>query len=513
MLDKYPQPIGAPKPSGLSQGSPYIIDMATATETLDLTRLDQTVLRVYVRQLLIFPFTNAVLRKEAGAVLAAGLLATFKQFPFLAGTVEQTDPAIGALTVRYPKTINSELVSKLLTTNALDEAQLSYESLVDAGIPPVKLPANDLCPFAMRSHPGIDDTYAEVLTTFKKEQPIPVFATQMNFIPGGLILSAYTHHAVIDGTGIAKIYQIWSENTQKYSSSTVAMPEQISARSLNDARHALDTLTEGAPAAKELPEFCFPGDPRPPLLRDPPVKLIAKLLVISPSTISTLATALSKITGQRISNFTALASFVWCQATNARRAAIEAKGIKKTTLGIATDHRKRVGSLLPDDYLGNVANAMVVSAPLSSIPTAEHMDAHGIAPVALVLSNALAALDLDWFRSRLLELSKQKNPSKLMMNCHTMNGPDIFITSWQHIGADDVWAIPGTARSEDGKWVCKPIAIRKPHNLWEGGMQILPRRKGDEAPYEIPLCLEEGDMERVLRSLHEGKWVEGVIEA
>ncbi|KAF3049036.1 hypothetical protein E8E11_007911 [Didymella keratinophila] len=512
MLDKYLQPIGAPNPSGPSQGSPYTVDMTTAIETLDLTRLDQAVLRVYVRQLLIFPFPDAVLREEAGAALAAGLLATFKQFPFLAGTVEQMDSTIGALTVRYPKTVDSELVSRLLTTNALDGAELAYESLIDAGIPPIRLPANDLCPFAMRSHPGIDDPYAEVLTTFKKKHPIPVFAAQMNFIPGGLILSAYTHHAVIDGTGIAKIYQVWSENTRR-NGTGAAMLEQISALTLNNARHALDTLTEDAPTAKELPEFCFPGDSRPPSLRDLPVKLSAKLLVFSTSKISALAASLSDITGQHISNFTALASFVWCQATNARRAAIEAKGIRKTTLGIATDHRRRVGSLLPNDYIGNVANAMVVSVPLSLIPTTESMDAEGIAPVALALSNALAGVDLDWFRSRLLELSKQKNPSKLMMKCHTMNGPDIFITSWQHIGADEGWAIPGTAKAGDGKWGCKPTAIRKPHNLWEGGMQILPRRRGDEAPYEIPLCLEEGDMERVLCSLQEGNWVERVVEA
>ncbi|KAF3032433.1 hypothetical protein E8E12_002801 [Didymella heteroderae] len=512
MLNKYPQPVDASKTSGPSQGSPYTIDMTSATEILDLTRLDLAMLRVYVRQLLIFPFPDKSLGDHAGAVLAAGLLATLKQFPFLAGTIEQTDPADGALTVRYPKDVDSKLLSKLLTGNALDNVELSYESLCEAGIPPARLPANDLCPFAMRSHPGLDDTYAEVLTTFAKGQPIPVFAAQMNFVPGGLILSAYTHHSVIDGTGIAKIYQVWSECTRRLGTGT-PIPEQVSARSLNGARHALDTLMEGAPTAEDLPEFCSPGDQVPPPLRNARVKLSAKLLIFLPSTISTLAASLSKITGQRISNFTALASFVWCQATNARRAAIEAKGIEKTTLGIATDHRKRVGSLLPDDYLGNVANAMVVSVPLSSIPTAENMNADGIAPVALALSNALAEIDLDWFRSRLLEISKQKNPSKLMMNCHTMNGPDIFITSWQHIGADDVWAIPGTAKTKDRKWGCKPTAIRKPHNLWEGGMQILPRRKGDDAPYEIPLCLEEGDMERALHSLREGNWVERVVEA
>ncbi|KAF1925167.1 uncharacterized protein M421DRAFT_424188 [Didymella exigua CBS 183.55] len=486
--------------------------MTNAVETLDLTRLDQTVLRVYVRQLLIFPFPDPAFRKDASAILAAALLATFKQFPFLVGTVEQTDPATGAMTVRYPKTVDSELVSRLLTTNTLDREEMDYQSLCEAGIPPFRLPANDLCPFAMRSHPGIDDTYAEVLTTFSKKLPIPVFAAQINFIPGGLVLSAYTHHCVVDGTGIATIYEVWSGNTRSYDRGMTST-RQANVHELSAARHALDTLIADA-KPMNLSVFRFPGDPMPPPLRDTPFNVSAKLLVFSAPTVSKLAASLSSITGQRISNFTALASFIWCQATNARRAAIMAKGIEKTTLGIATDHRKRVGSLLPKDYLGNVANGMIVSVPLSSIPNSGSMNAEGIAVVALALSNALAGVDLDWFRAILLEMAKQKNSSKLMLNCNTMNGPDIFITSWQHIGADTVWAIPGTAKEQNGEgWASKPTAIRKPHNLWEGGMQILPRRKGDDAPYEIPLCLEEGDMERVLHSLQEGNWVERVIEA
>lgn len=512
MLDKYPDPVGPQETTAEARNLAHDLDTMDTTETLDLTRLDQTILRVYVRQLLLFPFPDPAHRKDAVAGLAPGLLATFKQFPFLAGTVEQTDSTTGAMIVRYPKTIGLEAVSRLLTSNVIDREDLNYQSLCEAGIPPVRLPANDLCPFAMRSHPGIDDTYAEVLTTFSKGKPIPVFAAQMNFIPGGLILSVYTHHCVVDGTGIAKIYQAWSGNA-RLCGRGMASPQQADVRDLNAARHALDTLITKAKPMK-LPEYRFPGDPVPPPLRDVPFNITAKLLVFSVLTISRLAASLSSITGQRISNFTALASLIWCQATNARRAAIQAKGIEKITLGIATDHRKRVGKLLPNDYLGNVANAMVASISLSSIPTSDRMNAEGMAPAALALSNALAEVDLDWFRARLLEISKQKNPSKLMMNCNTINGPDIFITSWQHIGADDMWAIPGTAKAENGtEWECKPTAIRKPHNLWEGGMQILPRRKGDEAPYEIPLCLEEGDMERVLQSLKEGSWIERVIDA
>ncbi|KAF2623557.1 hypothetical protein BU25DRAFT_414303 [Macroventuria anomochaeta] len=486
--------------------------MTSTSEVLDLTRLDQAVLRVYVRHLLIFPFPEPTFRNGAQAALTAGLLAVLRQFPFLAGTVEQTDPLTGAMAVRYPNSVDSGLVSQLLTVNELDDDNLQYDTLCKGGVPPSRLPADVLCPFALRSHPGIDDPYAEVLTTFAKGKPIPVFAAQINFILGGLILSAYTHHSVVDGTGIAKIYQTWSGHTRT-SSDGMNIPEQAKTTGLNNTRHALDSLIVDAPTMK-LPEFRYPGDSVNPPLRDGPYRLSAKLLVFPALAISRLATSLSLITKERISTFTALAALVWCQITNARRAAMNEKGIQKTTLGIAIDHRKRVGSLLSDDYIGNCANGMAVSVALASVPTSENMDADHIAPVALALFNGLGEVDLDWFRARLLEISKQTNYSKLMLNLDTGNGPDIFITSWMHIGADDLWAIPGTAKTEGGKrWLCKPTAIRKPHNLWEGGMQILPRRKGHAAPFEIPLCLEGGEMERTLHGLREGNWVERVIDA
>lgn len=488
--------------------------MAPKEEVLKLSRLDQTVLRVYVRQLLIFPFIERTAAAKVGAhtVLAASLLATLRQFPFLAGTVEVTNPQTGELTVRYPYTIDLELASQMLTVNDVDLDSLEYQSVCEDGVPPSRLPADILCPSNLISHSGLDDQYAEGLTTFAKRQPLPVFASQINFIPGGLIISAYTHHSVVDGTGIAKIYKTWSEHTRNYNSG-VQSTAQIGAADLNSARRTLNSLAEGAQAMK-LPEFRYPSDHVSPPLRDAPYNLSAKLLVFPASSVAELAASLSTITKERISMFTALCALVWSQVTAARREAMIKKGIDKTTLGIAIDHRKRVGSLLPTDYIGNCANGMIVPIALSSLSTSEKLSAEDIAPFALALSNALNEIDLDWFRARLLELSKREISSKWILNLDTQNGPDIFITSWQHIGADDLWAIPGTAKMGDGdQWLCKPIAIRKPHNMWEGGMQILPRQKGNEAPYEIPLCLEEGEMERTLHGLRVGNWVERVIDA
>ena len=489
--------------------------MASTSEVLELTRLDQTILRVYVRQLLVFPFPTFCQKEETQTALATALLVTLKQFPFLAGTVEQKDPRTGALTVRYPKSIDSEHVTRILTVNNSDINGIDYETLCEAGIPPSQLPGDILCPFVLRSHPGMDDPFVEGLTTFIKGLPIPVFAAQINFISHGFILSAYTHHSVVDGTGIAKMYQVWSAHTRSYGLG-MKIPQQVEATELNNARHALDSLIPNAPTM-DLPEFRFPGDPINPPLRDTPYKLSAKVLVFSASTMLKLAASLSTITKERISTFTALTVLIWCQITNARREAMLKQGIRKTTVGLAIDHRKRVGSLIPNDYIGNCASGMAVSLPLSTIPSMETMTAEHIAPVALAISYGLNEINLDWLRARLSAMSRQENSSKLLLNVDTRNGPDIFITSWMHIGADDVWAIAGTAeiKAEDGemrRWGCKPTAIRKPQSKTEGGIQILPRRKGDEAPFETLICLEEGEMERTVKGLQEGNWLEKIVD-
>lgn len=468
-------------------------------------------LRVYVRQLLVFPFPVRFSRDDARVTLTAGLFATLKQFPFLAGTVAQTDLLTGAMAVRYPKSISAEVASQMLTTQFLDTDALDYNTLNVQGVQPSQLPSDVFCPLALRSHPGLDDPYAEGLISFKNGEPLPAFAAQINFIPGGLILSAYTHHSVVDGTGIAKIYQTWSGHTRTYSPETEEST-QADAISLNNARHAFDSLIVDAPIMK-LPEFRYPGDPINLPLREHPYEVDAKLLVFPATTISRLATLLSAATKKRISTFNALTALIWCQITNARRAAMVEKGIAKTTVGIAVDHRKRVGTLLPSDYIGNCANGMTVSVPLSSIPTTDNMNSNGIAPVALTLLDALNEIDLEWLKTRLSQMSKQPNSSELLLNVDTRNGPDIFLTSWMHIGADDVWNLVGRSNASDGSgWSCKPTAIRKPQNTWEGGMQILPRQKGDIAPYEIMVYLEKDEMERTIQALQEGKWVERVVQ-
>ena len=103
--------------------------MAPGLEVLELSRLDQVVLRVYVRQLLIFPFIGHIpqSRGNAQATLTMGLLATLKQFPFLAGAVELSNRQTGELVVHYPSSLDLDLASQLLSRKDVDGSMLTMK--------------------------------------------------------------------------------------------------------------------------------------------------------------------------------------------------------------------------------------------------------------------------------------------------------------------------------------------------------------------------------------------------
>ena len=147
---------------------------------------------------------------------------------------------------------------------------------------------------------------------------------------------------------------------------------------------------------------------------------------------------LSVTTKKRISTFAALTALTWSQVTNARREPLIGRGIRETRVGIAIDHRKRIGSLLPSDYVGNCANGMTVCLPLSRVPSCEALNDAQLTVVAGAICDSLSDIDIDWFRVRLSAMAKQENSSRLLLDIDTRNGPALFISSWMHIIADDV---------------------------------------------------------------------------
>ncbi|KAJ4301884.1 hypothetical protein N0V90_003980 [Kalmusia sp. IMI 367209] len=519
--------------------------MASTSRDFHLSILDQTMLRMYVRHLLIFEFPDPGHLEDAVDALRAGLSATIRQFPILAGTIKPSDAQTGRLSLQYPEIVSEELIDQIFTFS-FDQAgnpNFEYTKMEKAGFPPSSLPRDAFCPDLLRSHPGLDDAFAEGMISFEKGQPVPVMAVRATFTRGGLILSVYSHHSAIDGSGIAKIYKAWSGYTKSYAQ-TGTLKTSLESKhevGLDAQRHSFDDLAISNESI-DCPEVRYPGTPsRTTSLRAVPYKLSAKIFVFSASTISELASELSSITKKRVSSFNALVSLLWTQVTVARSSILAKKNIESTSLSIAYDHRKNLDEHFKESYLGNCATGIKASVPVSSnsqfstsVPKRvrdllstessvndgisfsnmlfqnpeDSIDAEMLAPTALVVADTLSSITLDWLKARLSLFTRTPDSHRLSMDVDIVNGPDLFVTSWMRIGTDCTWGIPGTTSS-------LPKAIRKPQSSVEGNIHILPTvREENEAPaFEVLMCLEEWEMEKVMRRLEGERWAIRVISA
>jgi len=494
---------------------------------LELSHLDQQPhIRVYGRYYIIFPFPDISRAHEAKEALHNGFKEVLRKFPYLAGTVD-LDPSTDLLRVQYPDPIDLEAEARRIFTVSYDDAQHDYDSLAKDAFLPDELPATIFCPNELKHHAGLgEDAYAERMTSFSKG-PLPIFAAQATFIPGGLILSAWWYHAVIDGTGNGRIQKIWSDavralNTEKNKLPPVRPPARYyrvpsykdQLQPLKDivkewnvvpdpssARQALATLVQEADAAGQstnTPEKPFAR--RFELRKGPdegPNKVVAEMFRFSSQAIEEFRNDLSIKIGKRVSNFTALSAIVWANVIRARSKSITASGNTQSTLAVVVDLRKFLP--LPfssPDYLGNLV--------LSATPT---LDLDGAAAsledIAAKITDALHAINATWAVTQIN--SVLTNPAEAQQSLLKFpKGPDLYITSWQRMGADREWCIPGTSKSN-------ATAIRRAAWVSEGGIVVLPREEDKEGqegePYEIMISLTKADMERFRAGLEDARWL------
>ncbi|KAF2851953.1 hypothetical protein T440DRAFT_393752 [Plenodomus tracheiphilus IPT5] len=224
---------------------------------------------------------------------------------------------------------------------------------------------------------------------------------------------------------------------------------------------------------------------------------------ISATVISDLKTSISTETGVNITNFIALAALLGIYISKARSNVLLSHNIPKTTLAVVVNLRKHLGPQFTDpDFIGNCmlcAKASYrLSAPSSSKPKISS-PSH-LAPFALAIADSIKRIDEHWISNRLAPILLADPPALDNSELTFGNGPDLYITSWQHMGADIEWCIPG---AKEGK----PSAIRRAAWMSEGGIVILPKRKGEAGPFELMVSLAEEDMKRFGEMILGDGWV------
>ena len=159
-------------------------------ERVNLSVIDQTIVRPYIRNVLCFPFPDHSKRSQAVSSIKRALEAVIHRRPYLGGTIglEPKDgQKNGRLEWLYSKTIPDLEASGVLAIKDIDAKTIpeTYKELSDEGMPPSKLK-----PEILSTLPSMAD----------QTKPSPVFAMQVSFISGGLLLTTYLHHSVADGT-------------------------------------------------------------------------------------------------------------------------------------------------------------------------------------------------------------------------------------------------------------------------------------------------------------------------
>lgn len=164
-----------------------------------------------------FPDQNAA--ESAVDALSEGLHLTLQKFPFLAGTLSLANDDSGRLALRYPTEVSAEDMSHLFQSKQIPFHEKSfpytYEQLRREGMPPSAFHAAVFVPDDFANYPGIPE-FGEGFVDFNKSDA-PAMRIQACFIPGGLALSMYIHHTVMDCSGVTTFWTAFSANVSKVS--------------------------------------------------------------------------------------------------------------------------------------------------------------------------------------------------------------------------------------------------------------------------------------------------------
>jgi len=350
--------------------------MDTAHPFLELSALEQSCPRGYVRPLFCFPTTleHDVTRD----LLARGLEKTKEAIPMLsAHLIRDLDSQREGLYKLEPSTDVEKLHVKDLRRGRFNP---SYEKLKEEGFPSSALSQDVFCP----------------LPIFPEEATgIPVFAAQATLIDGGLVLSFCIMHLVADARAIFEIFKIWAQNCRHLQNPETPSCQQVSA-----------TLFEKRAFTREFDSRAPPIDHNTPLLRHPDYQVYSsppppppallkssfrtRVFRFSSSSLLRLKNdvAAGLRNGARISTHDAVCALVWRSVLAAQVDRLDLAPDALSLNTICVDGRARCSNPLPENHIGC---PMVYAIP--RMDARKLLETDGLAKAASAIRNAVTAVD------------------------------------------------------------------------------------------------------------------------
>lgn len=446
-----------------------------------LSVIDNVVPRGHVVKFLFFAEPPGSDESAVVDTLRDGLSKTLKTIVQLSGTVQATGQK-GELCVTGPwNTIDDIFLVKDLRSNVgLEYRQLKGE----------KFPLKDL------------DKSLILPTAGMERDEKPVMLVQLNIINGGIIMVLCLHHSFSDGNGTVAIVKLWAAYCRGEDGSRLVTREIIDRKRLTQAWESWESTTITgfligiyytvlgsliwrihmwtkmsrrtagiATTHNERAMFFFSKS------RLAELKLMAS------------SSERAKDDDVWISTNDALCALIGCCAHSSKNEEIRATTDRMCSLRVVVNLRRRLGTPLPADYIGNAVGTILVSIPSQSVDSTPAK----VAEIAHLVRNQIKQSHEHHFRRFFAIL---KSTPDLATAEHSIGaGPSedrLSFTSWANQSFYDInWGDVIGAKVERVRCYClKNLCV------------IMPKLEGsgfaeEEGGLEVMITLEKGQMGRL----------------
>ncbi|KAK4148641.1 transferase family-domain-containing protein [Chaetomidium leptoderma] len=425
----------------------------------------QPFLNIYTQLSLIFPVTSPSSHADIIDTLTAGLERLAENLPWVAGQVTIGDPGDGA-----PGSFRivplGGIPSLAIRDLRRDSSAPTMDSLRRAGFPFRMLDEALVAP-----QPTLPGGVAG-----SGPEPTPVFAVQVNFIAGGLILTCVAQHQTMDLTGQCQVMSLLSR---------ICRGENLTSSEIADANPTRrgripllgDTYTPGHgldfQVAKPLAS--------PPASDESPATAAWAYFAFSPESLAAiklLAMENAATPPGFVSTDDALTAFIWQSVARVRGQRLRFDA--KSTLGRAVDVRRHLG--VPQTYPGMLQNLAYKTHTLQELARM---------PLGNVASELRLAVDPSTsqlaYTTRALAtmIERVEDKSTVSLTAGIDPSTDLLLSSWTN---------PGFYNMDFGLGLGKPEAVRRPCFVPVEGLGYFMPRLG-RGQIVVAICLRAKDLQ------------------
>ncbi|KAI1081015.1 hypothetical protein F5B20DRAFT_87350 [Whalleya microplaca] len=457
---------------------------------------NQSAPRVYICVVLCFP-CDSQLQGDAARHIELSLKRLARERPVFAGRLRASSNG-GVSLHRSPLL---EIPFQVLTTDEASEQD--YERMRDEGFPP-----------SIFVHPrfGVSGSISPGLDS------VPVSKVQAVFPKGGLMLSIFLHHGLVDGGSLRVFLECFAAQTRR---TLVDLPSEqafpmLDSRNCRNPAHihsvsAFRGLMARCPEFTMLPDLSGPTQPR--LLKTGMamrhIEKTGKIFVFSHERLQELRELIRSRnhTSEPPTAYTSLAALAFAHITKSRVAAEKyLPGVRPrpvATLWNSVNWRTRAFQDAAAKYFGNAALPAVTEASITQLAAACDDD-EKLAQLVPLVKQSIDAVNEEYVSRRLAMLSEAPDPRLVGVNYDPRMPEVLAFNTWRHFGADIEWSIPGVP-------VARADAIRRAHGCWNLGTALILPAKADSMKQELFVSLSIDAMKLLCADGGWMKWVDRVI--